>query len=93
MTISSRLCSLDTLTPVPQMTASHRPVSPLAQGSIDRTFQVLDNRTYGRDGRRVSIGIIVPVKPIQRLQNQQLDLDLNPQGSQFAMIIKSQSLY
>ena len=52
--ISSLLCRLDILTPVPQMTTSHLPVSLLFQGRIDRTFPVLDNRMHGRDGRRVS---------------------------------------
>ena len=36
------------------MLTGKRPVSPLAQGRIDRTFQVLGNRMHGRDGRRVS---------------------------------------
>ena len=36
------------------MLTGKRPVSPLAQGRIDRTFLVLDNRMHGRDGRRVS---------------------------------------
>ena len=51
--IFSLLCRLGTLTPVPQMTTSYRPVSLLVQGRIDRTFQVLDNRMHGRDGRGV----------------------------------------
>jgi len=52
------------LTPEPQMTTSHRPVSILTQGRIDRTFPVLGNRMHGRDGRRVSGSFIFRVRKV-----------------------------